>query len=77
MTLVEALADNVRALRARKRWSQDELAARLGITQRTLSRLESGSRGDVGIGELERLCTVFGVDLAELLDGADLRALGL
>ena len=77
MTLTEALAENVRALRARKRWSQDELAGRLGITQRTLSRLESGRRGDVGIVELERLCEAFGVDLPELLTGADLRKLGI
>lgn len=77
MTLPEALAENVRALRARRRWTQEELAERLGVTQRTLSRLESGRRGDVGIVELERLCAVFGVDLAELLDGADLRVLGL
>lgn len=77
MDLTEALADNVRALRARKRWSQEELAERLGITQRTLSRLESGTRGDVGIRELERLCAVLEVDLSELLTGADLRTLGI
>ncbi len=71
MELGRAIAANVRALRARHDWKQEELAARLQVTQRAVSRLESGQRGDVGIGELAALCKVFDVPLWSLLDGAD------
>lgn len=77
MTLTEALAENLRALRARRRVSQEELAASLGITQRALSRLEAAERSDVGIVELDHICGVLKVDLPELLTGADLRRLGI
>jgi len=77
MTLTEALAENVRALRARRRLSQEELAAQVGITQRALSRIEAAERSDVGIVELDHLCGALGVDLSELLTGADLRRLGI
>lgn len=77
MTLTEALAENLRALRARRRVSQEEFAATLGITQRALSRLEAAERTDVGIVELDEICGALKVDLGELLTGADLRRLGL
>lgn len=78
--LREAIAANVRSLRAHKNWKQEDLAERLNSNQRAVSRLESGQRGDVGIAELRDLCAVFGVTLVKLLDGAnpaDLRTLGL
>lgn len=77
MEFGQAIAANVRSLRARNDWHQDELAERLSVSQRAVSTLESGKRADVGIGELDQLCKVFGVPLSRLLDGADLRALGL
>jgi transcriptional regulator with XRE-family HTH domain len=81
MRLGEAVAANVRSLRARNRWTQSELADALHISQRAVSTLESeAGRADVGIQELVDLCRAFKVPLAELLRGADpadLRALGL
>jgi transcriptional regulator with XRE-family HTH domain len=78
MDLGQAIAANVRSLRAHNDWQQSELAARLSVSQRSVSTLESGKRADVGIVELSELCRVFGVPLRRLLDGAaDLRVLGL
>jgi transcriptional regulator with XRE-family HTH domain len=73
--LAEAVAENVRALRARRQWQQIQLAELLNISQRAVSTLESGKRTDVGIVELAALCRVFGVPLSELLRGADPAAL--
>ena len=78
--LAAAVAENVRALRARRQWQQSQLADLLNISQRAVSTLESGKRTDVGIVELTALCRVFGEPLEELLRGADpadLRTLGL
>jgi transcriptional regulator with XRE-family HTH domain len=76
--LGEVLAANVRAERARRKWSQRELGDRLGMAQRTVSDLENGRA--VTVPELLALCGVFGVTARQLLTGADpadLRTLGL
>lgn len=36
------VGDNLRAERARKGWSQEQLATRSGVTPATISRIESG-----------------------------------
>lgn len=36
------LGTDIKELRARKGWSQGQLAAHLGVTQATVSRLENG-----------------------------------
>lgn len=81
MRLGEAVAANIRSLRARNRWTQRQLAAELHISQRAVSTLESEpGRADIGLQELVDICRAFGVPLAELLRGADpgdLRTLGL
>ena len=77
MELGQAIAANVRSLRAHQAWHQEDLAARLNVSQRVVSRLESGQRSDVGIMELKQLCKVFDVPLRRLLDGADLTAFKL
>lgn len=72
------LAANVRAERARRKWSQTELGDRLGMSQRTVSDLENGRA--VTVPELLALCRVFGVTAGALLagaDAADRRTLGL
>ena len=78
-SLGDVIAANVRGERARKRLKQEELAARLGWSQSSVSDLESGRR-KVTADDLPMLCEAFGIDLAELVRGAeeaDLRRLGL
>ena len=78
MDLGDAVAANVRGLRAKRKWQQQHLADLLHISQRSVSTLESGTRADIGVRELADLCDVFGVTLADLLDGSDeRRRLGL
>ena len=77
---IDALvAANVRALRARRRQRQEDLALELGWSRPTVGSLENGSRR-VTLADAVALCRVLEVDLRELLRGADeqtLRALGV
>jgi len=77
--LASVVAANVRAERARHQWRQRDLAERLGVTQSTVSAIESGQR-EVGVGQLPALCRALKVPFSVLLTGADKRdldALGL
>jgi DNA-binding XRE family transcriptional regulator len=70
---------NVRALRARRRERQDDVAAAAGWRRPTLSAIEAGNRR-VSLEDAVRLCHALEVDLRQLLAGADpdvLRTLGL
>lgn len=76
-TLGDVVPRNVAAERARKRWTQRELAERLGWARSTLSEFESGQRA-VFANDLGLLCEVLGVNLLKLAEGADeIQALGL
>lgn len=78
-SLGDHVAANVRAERARRRWSQEELGERLGWHRSTVGDLEGGRRR-VTADDLIPLCRAFGIPLRELAHGvpeADLRALGL
>jgi transcriptional regulator with XRE-family HTH domain len=68
--LGDVIAANVRGERARRRWSQAELAARLGWARSTVGDLESGRR-KVAADDLPGLCDVFGISLVELMRGAE------
>lgn len=73
------IAENVRALRARRRERQEDLAIDLGWVRQSVSALEAGSRR-VTVADAIALCQALDVDLRELLHGVDdagLRALGL
>ena len=41
--------ERVRTARVRRRWSKEELASRVGVERRTITRLEEGASG-VGLG---------------------------
>lgn len=58
---VDALGERLRLARLRRRMSLAELAARVGVTRQTLSRLE---RGDLstGVGVLVRVLGVLGLE---------------
>lgn len=56
------LGARVRLARRERRWSQDELAARAGITSRTLSKIEHGDLS-VGLGAAFEAAALVGVPL--------------
>ena len=63
MDLVDILARNIRALRGDK--TQDAFARKLGISQATLARLESGAQNTT-IKTLQQICKALRCDLGEL-----------
>jgi transcriptional regulator with XRE-family HTH domain len=69
-TLSVTLARSMRAERARRGWSQDELASYLGWSRATVSSIESGRRR-LAVDDIPALCAVFNLGLADLLDGLD------
>lgn len=69
-SLTSTVAANIRGRRAVLGWRQDDLADRLGWTQRVVSRIERGER-TLDLDELARTCAVLDVTLADLLAGAD------
>ncbi|MDX7952794.1 LexA family transcriptional regulator [Lichenihabitans sp. Uapishka_5] len=60
------MANNLRALREGRSWSQDEAATALGTTRNQYAKLEAGSRrlSDVWIG---RAAAAFGVDAGDVV----------
>lgn len=78
-TLSDAIAANVRAERARRRWRQEDLADKTGLSRSTIGYLESG-RVKVTADYIPALCRAFELPLSDLAAGADpedLRAMGL
>jgi transcriptional regulator with XRE-family HTH domain len=59
---------SIRAERARRGWSQEELARRAGVPRSEVSDLELGRRRAF-IGDLVPYCEAFGVGLEVLLSG--------
>jgi DNA-binding Xre family transcriptional regulator len=79
-TLAEAVAEGIRALRARRRLSQRELGALVGLHERTISDLERGRRPLTLDAEVLAFCTALDCTLPQLLafaDPEDLARLGL
>ncbi|HEY2536020.1 MAG TPA: helix-turn-helix transcriptional regulator [Solirubrobacteraceae bacterium] len=58
----QLLGARIRLARRERRWSQDELAARAGITPRTLSKIEHGELS-VGLGAVFEAAALVGVPL--------------
>lgn len=57
-------------------WTQDELAARAGISRGYLSELERGLPAQPGLSVLSRVCAAMGHSWAELFSTAGLRLPG-
>lgn len=78
-SLGDHIAANVRGERARRKWTQADLAERLGWSRSTVGDVESGRRKVIA-DDLPALCRAFGMPLSELVRGTDpehLRRLGL
>ena len=69
-TLNAVIANNIRAERARRKWSQAELGKRLGIPRSSVGDLESG-RHKATVDDVVQLCRAFGIGFGKLMDGAD------
>jgi transcriptional regulator with XRE-family HTH domain len=64
---VKALAAAVRRLRKAKGWTQDDLAAEVGIAQDAVSTIENG-RSNPTLIMIEQIAKALGVHLTELFD---------
>lgn len=66
MAPIEKIAMRIRALRAKRQMSQEDLAERAGISRGYLARLEIGMH-DPTITTLEKLAKALRVKVADLL----------
>ena len=63
MTTLAEIAEELRRVRRDENLSQDALAMRAGLARTTVTRLETLSKGDVGLSVLLRLLEAAGYDL--------------
>jgi transcriptional regulator with XRE-family HTH domain len=61
----QILADNVRVLRAKNRWSQTELAEQAGLTQGSISAIEL-AQANPRFETIERIAQALDVSIAAL-----------
>ena len=59
----------MKELRKKRGWTQDELAAKCGLTGSRLSQIETGANDNLSLGALLRLQHAFGLDTLEALLG--------
>lgn len=69
-----AVAAQLRAERARRDWTQAELAGRAGLHYNTIHRIEKGQRG-MSLAQLYAICGALGIDPGEFLDAAQAAAI--
>ncbi len=65
-SLDDRLAQRLKALRAERRWSLDDLAGRSGVSRATLSRLENAEVSPTA-SVLGKLCAAYGMTLSRLM----------
>ncbi len=65
--VTKALAQAVRRLRLAKGWTQDELAAKVGVEQMAISLIEN-ARANPTLETLEALANSLGVKFVELFE---------
>jgi len=66
MTTRDVIAANIRTLRDLHGLSQIDLARRVGLSRRTIARLEAAEIGDPGIDQLGSLAVALGVTVGHL-----------
>ena len=62
----DLVAEEIRALLARRRMSASDLARHTGMTQRAISRRLTGEK-IIDVDDLQRIADVLGVDITDLL----------
>jgi len=69
MSLVDVISVNLPILRElRDRLGQLELAERVGVSRRTIARLENGEVSDPGVELMSRIAAELGVTLSLLIE---------
>lgn len=71
----DAFAAELRAARARRGYTQQELADRAGLSRVTIARLETSQR-DVLMSQLLDLCRALDVDAGDFLNAVQRQAAG-
>jgi transcriptional regulator with XRE-family HTH domain len=74
MSTNDVIAANLRTLRKVRGWSQPELASKVGISPRTIARLEAAQVADPSINHVRDLARVLGVTV-DMLSEATLEPL--
>lgn len=64
---------NIRIQRLKRSMSQEKLADALGLTFQQVQKYEKGTNR-VGSGRLHRIASIFGIPVANLFEGAELKA---
>lgn len=64
--VAKLIGSRIRLEREKRGWSQDQLASRLGVSNVSVSRYESGER-DIRTGTINRIAYALGVEPAELV----------
>ncbi len=69
MASIDVISANLPILRElRNRIGQHELAERVGVSRRTIARLESGEVADPGVDLIRRIASELGVSLSYLTE---------
>jgi len=63
LTLVE-LGIEIKTLRKKKKWSQDDLEQYSSITKRTISKIENGFIDEVGIKKVETILDLLDMEFS-------------
>ncbi len=60
------MTNRLRALRAEREWTQEDLATRLGVSRQTVNAIETG-RYDPSLPLAFRIADVFGLKIEQIL----------
>ncbi len=66
---IQSLGERILELRKNHRWSQDDLATRIGVSRPSVSQWESGDTKNIKNDNLLSLAKAFGITVDELLTG--------
>lgn len=61
------ISSNIKALRTKEGWTQEQLAEKLGVTRSTVTQWETGW-SQPRMGAVSKLASVFGVSLSEVIE---------
>lgn len=75
MDLKKTFAKRVLEYRTARKWNQQQLAKRAGVSQSTVSRAESGESAAADLDTIGKLAEAFGVSPWQLLSEGEIRTL--